>query len=184
MLLGQPIRQIAYVVKDVREAAKRHSALYGSGPFLVNKTPAMKSIHRGQAGVLELNVAFGQWGTMQVEFMHQINSGPSVLHDLFPEGSGKTGLHHFACIVDDLEGTVDAFKRAGHKEAGRLDTVAGDTVFIDRLADEGYFIELYGSCPMLTGMYETIAKAAVGFDGREPVHDWDFERWPINIPPT
>lgn len=171
MLLGQPIRQIAYATNDVRKAAARHSALYGSGPFLIRKPPPLRSVHRGKEGVLELTVAFGQWGAMQVEFMQQDNSGPSVLRELHPEGSGKTVLHHFASIVDDLDSAVDALARAGYGEASRLATLAGDAVFIDMLAEDGYFFELYESTPLVVDFYDAVAKAATGFDGRDPVRE-------------
>lgn len=35
LLQSAAIRQIAYFVPDVREAALRHATLYGSGPFFV-----------------------------------------------------------------------------------------------------------------------------------------------------
>lgn len=181
-LFGQPIRQIAYAVDDVRAAARRHSEIYGSGPFLVKRTALMRATHRGRDAELQLEVAYGQWGAMQVEFMRQISPGPSVIRDLYPEGSGRTGLHHFACIVDDIELATAEFVSAGYSEAGRLYTGVGDIVFIDRTADEGCFIELYAVSPAVTAMYDTVARAAAGFDGRDPVVEWDIARWPLLVP--
>jgi len=174
MLLAQPIRQVAYATTDVRKAAAHHSALYGSGPFLVTKLPPLPSVHRGKKGTLEVTVAFGQWGSMQVEFIQQDGGGPSVVRDLYPENSRGTVLHHFCCIVDDLDSAIDGFVRAGHAEVSRVIISAGDAVFIDMLASEGHFIELYRSTPAILAMYDTVAKAAVGFDGRDAVREWDF----------
>jgi hypothetical protein len=176
MLLAQPIRQVAYATTDVRKAAARHSALYGSGPFLVTKLPPLPSVHRGKEGILEMTVAFGQWGAMQVEFMQQDNTGPSVVRDLYPEGSRDTVLHHLCCIVDDLDTAIDGFARAGYAEVSRLITSAGDAVFIDTLANEGHFIELYQSTPTVVAMYDTVANAALGFDGSNAVRESGFLR--------
>lgn len=172
-IFGQPIRQIAYVVEDVREAAARHSALYGSGPFLVGKLPSLSGTYRGQQSVVEITAALGQWGAMQVEFLRQDNSGPSVLRELDRQGGEKQELHHLACIVDDIESAVAGFEKAGYAVASRLSTGAGEIVFIDMLAQEGYFIEL-GSAKLITPVFELVAQMAVGFDGQNPVREWDF----------
>jgi len=39
MTFKWPVKQIAYLVNDVREAALRHSAHFGSGPFFVIDYP-------------------------------------------------------------------------------------------------------------------------------------------------
>jgi hypothetical protein len=35
IFLGQPNRQIAYFVREVRDATHRHATVFGSGPFFV-----------------------------------------------------------------------------------------------------------------------------------------------------
>jgi hypothetical protein len=171
MLLGQPIRQIAYFTPDVRLAAQRHVTLYGSGPYFVLDFPPMSSTYRGREAIFDHTIAVGQWGAMQVEFVQQNRSGSSIFHDLFPEGSGKTGLHHVALFVDDLESAVDAFVQAGFTEAARISPpgLGVTTVFMDAVGIYGHFVELYEPKPLLKKIYDMVATAAVGFDGRDPV---------------
>lgn len=171
MLAGQPIRQIAYFVGDVRAAAARHAALYASGPFFILDVPPLRAVHHGREVIFDHTPAFGQWGTMQVELIQQNNSGASIFHDMFPEGSGRTGLHHVALLVDDLESSVSAFIKAGYPEAMRL-THPGNNVTVvmmDTVSLYGHFVELYEPVKALTELYDLVAAAAVGYDGSNPV---------------
>ena len=176
MLLNQPVRQIAYYVNDVREAARRHTARHGSGPFFVVDFPPQTVSYRGQQVPFNITCAFGQWGAMQVELLQQNDDGPSVLHELYPAGSGKTGIHHMAIIVDSLEQAVATFTEAGYGEAARMtsDAMNLTAVFIDTVADYGHFIELYEPKPAITMLYGMVANAAVGFDGHDPVRPLKF----------
>lgn len=92
--MALPIRQIAYFVPDVRVAAARHAALFGSGPYFVAEhIPLRKALYRGREGRLDHSSAYGQWGELMVEFVQQNNPGPSAFHDMYPEGSGRGGIH-------------------------------------------------------------------------------------------
>lgn len=172
MLFGQPIRQIAYYVEDVREAAKAHSALFGSGPFFILQIPPLDVVYRGEAVPYDQTAAVGQWGAMQVELLQEnLDDGPSILHELYPKGSGRTGIHHVAMFVDDLEQSVAQFAAAGFPEVMRAKPRGTDmcAVFLDAIATHGHFIELYEPAPPLAALYEMVAKAAEDFDGSDPV---------------
>ena len=173
MLLGQPIRQIAYVVNDIRKAAERHAHLYGSGPFFVLDNITRTVTYRGNEVPFDHSSAFGQWGGMQVELLQQNGDEPSILTELYPAGSGRTGLHHVAMIVKDLEEAVLELGRAGHPEVLRATVPGSDIapVFVDTVKDLGHFVEVYAGTPGLVGFYDMVAKASVGFDGRDPVRD-------------
>ena len=55
-----PVRQVAYYVPDVREAAKAHSANFGSGPFFVAEhIPISLCRYRGKPGVFDHTSAYG-----------------------------------------------------------------------------------------------------------------------------
>jgi catechol 2,3-dioxygenase-like lactoylglutathione lyase family enzyme len=173
MLLGQPIRQIAYVVEDVRQAARRHSTLFGSGPFFVKEHMVLEVNHRGRQGVFDHTAAFGQWGAVQVELLQPHTPGPSILTDLYPEGSGRTGIHHVALIVEDLKSAVREMADRGYPVAlhARSRTTGLEGVMVDAVKDFGHFIELYEPTPMLAGFYRFTAEAAHGFDGTEAVRE-------------
>jgi hypothetical protein len=170
-MLGYPIRQIAYYVEDVEAAARRHSALFGSGPFLEFDPFELEAVHRGVQVAFETKAVFGQWGALQVELLQQDDLGPSVLRDLYPLGSGRGGIHHMAMFVDDLALAVDRFAKAGHAEVMRVSSRAFgvSAVFVDTCDVLGHYIELYEPVAALRQLYATVAAAAEGFDGDEPV---------------
>jgi len=177
VLAGKPVRQIAYYVEDIRAAATRHAEMFGSGPYFVMEFPPLTVIHRGKSTTFDQTAAVGQWNSLQVEFLQQNDSGPSVLHDLYPPGCGKTGLHHVAIFVDELNAAVESLKAAGHEEAARISPAGVDVtaVFVDTVSRYGRFIELYEPKPILTRLYDMVAAASRGFDGTRPIRSLRYD---------
>ncbi len=157
-----PIRQVAYFCADVRAAAAAHHAAFGSGPFFVaDNIPVARSVHRGVERVLDHSSAYGQWGEVMIEFVQQNNAGPSPFHDMYPEGSGRYGLHHVAVFVDDVDAALADFAAQGAPCAMRAEMADGFVfAFADTTATLGHMTELYSPRPSLTGFYAMIADAA------------------------
>ena len=159
---GLPIRQVAYFCADVRAAARAHNAAYGSGPFFVaDNIPVARAVHRGVERLHDHSSAYGQWGEVMVEFVQQNNPGPSPFHDLYPEGSGRYGLHHVAVFVDDVDAALAAFAAQGAPCAMRAEMADGFVyAFADTSAALGHMTELYAPRPSLLGFYAMVADAA------------------------
>lgn len=176
MLLGQPIRQIAYFVNDVKDAARRHSALFGSGPYYIAENIPLRScLHRGQPAQLDHTSAYGQWGDLMIEFVQQNNPGPSAFRDMYPEPS-EGGIHHTAVIVDDLAAAIQAFNRQGHETALYAEMNSGFAfAMMDTVAAYGHMVELYMPAPELTGFYDFVKSAAKDFDGSDPIRAIQFD---------
>jgi catechol 2,3-dioxygenase-like lactoylglutathione lyase family enzyme len=172
-----PIRQVAYFAPDAVQAARDHSALFGSGPYFVAEhIPLRKVVHRGHEASLDHTSAYGQWGDVMIEFVQQNNPGPSVFHDLYPQGSGRSGFHHVALIVSDLARVREEFGRAGLREALYAEMNDGFAfVMIDDVARHGHMIELYEGVPALTGFYAMVKDAARGFAGKDPIRPIKFD---------
>lgn len=167
-LLGQPVRQLGYFVSDVEEAARQHSVLFGSGPFFIHHGMQPGCTHWGQHHPISMSIAIGQWGGQMVEFVQQDTPGPSIFHDIYPEGSGRYGFHHIAVIVDDLAAATAAMEAAGYPVAARFRPDEGyDVVFADATATLGHMIELYAAVPEVLGIYDFVASAAEGYDGTD-----------------
>ncbi len=165
-----PIRQIAFFVPDVRAAALKHHELFGSGPYFVAEhIPLARAEHRGVERELDHTSAYGQWGPVMVEFVQQNNPGPSAFHDMYPEGSGREGVHHVALFVDSVADEIERFKAEGFEIA--LDASMNDGfrfAFVDTVAKYGHMLELYQPVESLTGFYEFVAKKAGKFDPSKP----------------
>lgn len=168
------IRQVAYFCADVRAAAAAHHAAFGSGPFFVAEhIPLKRAVHRGTERLLDHTSAYGQWGDLMIEFVAQNNPGPSPFHDLYPEGSGRYGLHHVAVFVDDVDTALADFAARGAPCALRAEMNDGFVfAFADTSAALGHMTELYALTPALTGFYAMVAKAARegSADARAKIH--------------
>lgn len=171
-----PIWQIAYFGPDARAAAAHHSQVYGSGPFFVaDHIPLRRAVHRGVERTLDHTSAYGQWGPIMVEFVQQNNPGPSAFHDVYPEGSGRSGIHHVALFVDDIHAAIVAHNAQGQETALYAEMNDGFAfAMIDARATLGHMIELYQPVPSLTGFYDMVAAAAKKFDGSNPVRTIKF----------
>lgn len=168
-MTGLPIRQLAYKVNDLEAAAAAHHRQFGSGPFFVLRHVALASSqHRGVERRFDHSSAYGQWGSVMVELVVQHNTDDSALHDMFPRGSGKEGLHHAALFVDDLDAAIARFAAEGAPLA-QISVTTGGTAFafVDTGARLGHMLELYEPTAQLTGFYDFVADAAKGWDGRD-----------------
>lgn len=172
----RPIRQIAYFVPDVGAAARRHMEMFGSGPyFLAEHIPLARCRYRGREARLDHSSAYGQWGDVMIEFVQQNNPGASAFHDLYPEGSGRQGLHHVALFVDDLEAGRRAYEAQGFATALLAEMNDGFAfAMMDAVESYGHMIELYEPVPVLTDFYALVAEAARGFDGADPIREIAF----------
>lgn len=172
-MTGLPIRQLAYKVNNLEAAAAAHHRIFGSGPFFVLRHIALSSSHhRGVARPFDHSSAYGQWGSVMVELVVQHNPEDSGLHEMYPYGSGREGLHHAALFVDDLEAAIARFAAQGMPLAQHMVTATGTTfVYIDASASLGHMLELYEPTPQLTGFYDFVAAAAHGWDGTDLIRE-------------
>jgi hypothetical protein len=168
-----PVRQLAYKVDGLEAAARAHHRQFGSGPFFVLRhVPLASSHHRGVERPFDHSSAYGQWGSLMVELVVQHNPDGSALHEMFPWGSGRQGLHHAALFVDDLPAEIARFETEGSPLAQLSVTQTGTAfAFVDTRASLGHMLELYEPTEQLTGFYDFVAAAAQDWDGRDLIRE-------------
>lgn len=173
-LPGGPARQIAYFVPDAIEAATRHSALFGSGPYYVAEhIPLVTCLYYGEPSHFDHTSAYGQWGEVMVEFVQQNSTERSCFTDLYPDG--KQGIHHVALIVDDLAASMRGFEEAGHPAALYAEVQPGaGFAMMDFVKELGHFIELYEPTEALLGVYDLVRSASIGWDGSDLIRKFGF----------
>jgi hypothetical protein len=167
-LLGAPV-QVAYVVPDVEQAALRWAAEFGAGPFFINSHIAVSNVvHRGVAAEFDHTSAYGQWGDLMVELVHDHGPGPSVVRERF--APHESGLHHFAYMVDDFDVALAGLAASGYPVAMSAVTLGGTRfAFVDGLASHGHFFEVYQRSDRLLAFYGRVRTASLEWDGVDPV---------------
>jgi len=168
-----PVRQLAYYVPDIDVAALAHSRAYGSGPFhTLRHIQLKKTLHRGVEREWVHSSAYGQSGDVMIEFVTQHSEGSSAITDLFPWKSGRYGLHHTACFVDDLDDAVAQFEGQGMPLAQMSESDTGMRfAFVDASASLGHMIELYAAGTGIEEFYAMVRDASIGWDGKQPVRE-------------
>ena len=167
---GQGIVQICHVVEDLDAAITQWVAEFNAGPFFVQQHLLVPVDYRGAPGMIDINVALGQCGAVQVELIEVASEDPSVYRDMFPDGkpAGGSGFHHVAIFVDDFEQALADY-RAGGCEIGAVGQFNGaGFAYVDTRARVGFFTELYEESPFMRKFYKNIAAAAMGWDGSNP----------------
>lgn len=170
---NRPVRQLAYFVPDIEAAARAHSAALGSGPFFVLRNIQLqRSVHRGVEREWVHSSAYGQSGDVMIEFVTQHSDDPSAISDVFPEGSGRYGLHHTACFVHDLEAAIAQYAAQDMPLAQMCESESGlRFAFVDATASLGHMIELYAAGCGVEEFYAMVSEAARGWDGEDVIRE-------------
>jgi hypothetical protein len=163
-----PIVQIAYVVPDAREAARRHSAIFGSGPyFYIDHIPMRFARWNGKETVYNHGSAFGQWDDIMIEFME-----PRDLHDVKVLGLDSRPIspvfHHQAFIVDKPAEVAAELGQQGYELGLHVMLESNIEAFmVDARRDCGHFIELFAPSPQALQIYDAIKSGSIGWDGSD-----------------
>ncbi len=90
----------------------------GVGPFLFldegTGRPPNPSFYRGREVAVELRIAFGFVGDVQLEIIQQVNDAPSPYRDFL--GKGREGLQHLGYWVDDHARACAQVEQAGYSK--------------------------------------------------------------------
>ena len=149
-MFGPPV-QLAYVVDDPHRAAHLWDEA-GAGPFVVrDHIPVTDVVHRGTPSTFDHTSAYGWWGSVMIELFCQHDDAPSAVTERFAAGEG--GLHHVACIVDDLPAALERADIAGLEISMSARAGTTEFVFVDDVAGRGHYWELYEGSEPLRGFY-------------------------------
>lgn len=162
------VMQHGYIVSDIEKTAMEWVERVGAGPFYILDRNVMDDYHyRGKRMTIELKLAFGYWGPVQVELIQQINDADSFYVEAARTGIDK--LNHLACTVSGLDALLERRKlkdRVIH--SGRMDSGVS-FVYLENYAPGGLHLELIDApqdtLMAFTGM-EAIAR---GWDGSRPL---------------
>ena len=136
------VTQIAIVVKDIEKTTALWSELLGLKKTKVEETEGLESSHmtfRGKPSKGRAKLVFFSLENLVLELIQPID-GPSTWQD-FLDRHGE-GIHHIAFQVENLEETLEKFRKVGIKVEQKGDFTGGCYVYTNPKNELGAIIEL------------------------------------------
>lgn len=170
---GQPrgaVIQLAYVVEDLTTAINDWIRDLGVGPWfrLNGFDGGADAVYRGGPSSARVNLAMAFTGHMQIELIQPTDQEPSVYRETVTDRG--YGFHHFGVASDDVEASIAALKGNGYEVAFVASVPTGSrVVYMDGGAGRPGMIELIPAIPAMEEMWGRYYRAAIGWDGTEPV---------------
>lgn len=162
----QQIVQIAYHVADLDAAVVAFHRRFGWGPFLVRRHLRLPEVrYRGAPETLDISVAHGQAGDVQIELVTQHCDRPSAFRDAF--AAHGEGVHHVALFPRDHDEMLAHFVANGFPVTTELKTAEGrGAAYVDTRPMLGHMVEIYRVNPSLHALYARVAALRDGWDGQ------------------
>ena len=162
--------QNGYVVRDIEAALKHWTEVMGVGPFYyIDRVKCDWFTYRGEPSPVEMSIALGNTGALQIELIQQRNDAPSMYMDFL--NAGREGLQHMSWWTTDYQAAYDRAIAAGFKvgHEGQIGGPQGRFVYFDTETHPGTVIEMSDISGAKGKFFEHIRKAAIGWDGTDPI---------------
>lgn len=170
ILPGASIVQMAWVVRDLEEAARRFSATLGVGPFLFARHVELADpLYRGRPGRTDFSLAMAQAGEVQIELIQQHDDSPSIYRDLV--APDREGFHHVAVIVPEVAPEVERYRALGFAVASEGRFGAAEFAFIDTSPATGHMVEILQDQEGIRRFFGAVRKAAQNWDRLDPIRE-------------
>ena len=167
------VRQLAYVTPNLDATLKYWVDVLHVGPFYVYEhVPIENQRYRDQPTDVDLTIALGNTGSIQIELMMQNNDTPSIYREFLD--AGGVGVHHFGLMPPDYQAAYDQYKGLGHEPAFELTLGETRVVYFDTVQTIGHFTELWENTPALNEFFMLVENAAKGWDGKDPIRQGEM----------
>ncbi len=136
------ISQVAIVVKNIEKSRADWAKLLGVKENPINVTEDWEATHmtfRGKPSKAKAKLTFFQFENITLELIEPVGD-PSTWQQ-FGDKKGE-GIHHIAFNVEDLNGTLETFRKSGVGVEQRGDYRGGCYVYMDSVGKLGGTIEL------------------------------------------
>jgi methylmalonyl-CoA/ethylmalonyl-CoA epimerase len=136
------LAQVAIVVHNIEEAAKRYADILGLPvPEPIVTAPGLENhqTYRGEPSDARAKLAFFSVGQVQIELIEPLGGASTWQEALDTKGEG---VHHIAFWVEGMQKSVDFLKSRGIPMVQRGDMGEGQYAYFDAEAQLGVTLEL------------------------------------------
>ena len=164
------VNQNGYVVRDIDAALEHWTTVMGVGPFFYLETvPIDYFTYKGEPQDLEISIALGNSGDLQIELIQQRNSAPSMYLDFL--NAGNEGLQHMSYWTKTYQQDYDRAIASGFRvgQEGQIGGEQGRFVYFDTETHPGTIIEMSDISGSKGELFEYIRQESIGWDGSDPI---------------
>ena len=164
------VRQNGYVVRDMDAALEHWTEVLGVGPFYYIEQVEMDSFtYRGKPSDIDVSIALGNSGDLQIELIGQRNDAPSTyLEFLDVHGPGMQHMSYWThTFQDDYDRMIARGMTVGQE--GQIGGPQGRFVYFDTETHGGTVLELSDISGPKGDFFEHIRQAAINWDGSKPI---------------
>ncbi|MEZ5607220.1 MAG: VOC family protein [Burkholderiaceae bacterium] len=166
-----PVRQVGFVVRDVRLAMAQWARV-GVGPWFYREAAlAVEYRYYGKPSALPaLSFGFANSGDLQIELIAQHNDVPSLYLDTMRQ-QGEAAQHLAFWTLDRFDEHVHALLSKGYVEghSGRMGSNRGRFAYFVHPRLPSAMIEVSESTGGKVELFEQVRRAAIGWDGADPI---------------
>jgi hypothetical protein len=155
--------QHGYIVGDVEAMAEEWAKRVGAGPFYILDRIRMEEYYyRGVRTPVELRLAFGYWGGIQIELIQPLDEADTLYSRALKSAPGK--LNHCATVVSDIDGLLAAGDLKSRViQSGSMPTGL-KFVYLEEYLPDGLHLEFI----------QPVGAALQAFEGMEAIaRNWD-----------
>lgn len=149
--------QLAYAVRDIREAVDLGQSHFGIPEFQINRDVPIET----RNGVAKCHFALAFLGETQIELIQPSGGADAVYRDALPT-TGKMRLHHVGVLIRDMASWT--LQKSEIEAAGLHTPVGGEFaglmhyLYVDTRADLGHYIEYMYQTEAGTGMFDAVPR--------------------------
>ena len=170
---GRPlgtVMQTCFVVPDLAKAIDYYVRTLNVGPFFVlphRKQP--DRVYRGTVAPVEVSLAMGFAGNMQIELIEQHDQAPSLFREAIAQRG--YGFHHVGIAHDDVPDVLPTYLAEGFEVVGRSPVPTGGEVLFLEPPEAPYpgFIELLPATAEMDERFTRFWRASVDWDGSDAI---------------
>jgi hypothetical protein len=166
-----PMRQIAFVVRDIHSAMNHWTTTCGVGPwYFTERAVTDNFLYKGERYRLDLAIALANSGHLQLELIQPNDNAPSMFRNFL--ASGYEGMHHWCVWPDNYEELLSAALSNGWEIEQQGENERGRWVYFRSTGHPGTTIEVSEPTPHRSQINEIVRTAALNWDGTEPLRAW------------
>ena len=166
-VLPGPIRQIAYVVRDI-DAAIEEWLARGVGPWFVLRSFHQRgTTYRGRPAEPHLVLALANSGPLQIELLAQQDDTTSSYREFLD--SGREGFHHVAYWAEDFDAVL---ARVAEQPWEVVQRGVNRSAYLDTGGVTSTLVEVAELTDRFRWLTDTIRDTAAGWDGvSDPIRE-------------